>query len=70
MSAAIETRALTACIRDTLDIFLADHEGLRDAAVAVDWDGQHCIFVEVEGFGFTLTLGDARRNPWLDEPDQ
>lgn len=63
----IDTAALTRCIRDTLDAFLADHEGLIESTVTVEECGAHVLAIEVDGWEFKLTLGDAQTNPLLAE---
>lgn len=65
MGAAIDETALAICIRETLETFLSDHSGLEEASVEVlDRDGQ--TFIDVEGFGFTLTLDPG---PGYDDAD-
>lgn len=61
MGAAVEPAALAACIRDTLEMFLADHPGMEEADLSVsdtspDWNGHPTIRLEVIGHAFELRL--------------
>lgn len=55
MGTSVDENALAICVRETLYSHLASHPGLEQAEVEVlALDGR--TLIDVEGFGFTLTL--------------
>jgi hypothetical protein len=69
MGAAVDETALAICVRETLQGFLHDHEGLEAATVEVTGSDK-CTLIDVEGFIFQLKLEGGHLDSPNDEADR